>query len=104
MKKIKLFKNFVIREYFSHLAFPIGLILISVTIGIEYFFIAVMSGFLVFAVVGISIGAVAFLELKDVPGFDFIMENERRFMTFCSIVFIIIYGGILFISGLWPFN
>ena len=104
MKKIKLFKNFGIREYFSHLAFPVGLILISFTIGIEYFFLAVISCFFVFAVVGISIGVVAFLDFKDVPGFDFIMENERRFMTFCSIVFIIIYGGLLFVGGLWPFN
>jgi len=101
-EKSKLFEKFREKEYFSPLVFAIGLLIISFTIGVEYFFFLLMASLVVGAFMSLLYGIYTGLDL-DVSGTKFISKTERRFITFCAILVFIIYFGLLFIASIPPF-
>ena len=82
--------------------FVIILLIVNFIIGIEYFYFFFMAGLLVGAFMSALAGIIIALGLKEY-GFQFIFKSEKRFMAFCSILVLIIFFGLLFISQIPPF-
>ena len=82
--------------------FAVVLLIVNFTIGIEYAFFFLLACVVVGGFMSLLVAVLVTFDLS-VPGEKFILKRERRFMIFCTILVLIIFFGVLFISQIPPF-
>ena len=102
-EELTTFKKFRESEYFAPSVFAVVVSIINFTIGIEYAFFFLLACVVVGGFMSLLVAVLVTFDLR-VPGEKFILKRERRFMIFCTILVLIIFFGVLFISQIAPFN